>query len=228
MPKPTAISVDFTRLHQHGWTICEGEDSGEAIITVAETLGRCVMQPRRDVKQLLRAKSPSDARENTYSGRFGFGTFPFHTDMANWTTPPRYVLLRHHSGDKSIPTILLDSAFFIDVLGKDCLSNGVWSARGYAGRFLCNVWSLKRRRVLFRWDAFSMRPETELARSTSKRLLDMIQKRQSKNSIAIALGNSGGILVIDNWRMMHSRPKIPSAARSRTLERVLVAESERV
>lgn len=31
---------------------------------------------------------------NTYSGLYGLQGFPFHTDMAHWRAPPRYLMLR--------------------------------------------------------------------------------------------------------------------------------------
>jgi hypothetical protein len=34
------------------------------------------------------------ATPNTYSGIYGLGQFPFHTDLAHWRYPPHYIMLR--------------------------------------------------------------------------------------------------------------------------------------
>src|SRR6185436_2134964 len=44
---------------------------------------------------------------NTYSGIFGLGRFPFHTDLAHWPVPPRYLVLRCIRGYEDVPTQLV-------------------------------------------------------------------------------------------------------------------------
>src|SRR5437870_11066822 len=55
------------------------------------------LMPRR-----IEASTP-----NLYSGQFGCGAFPFHTDLAHWFLPPRFILLRCRRGDARVFTSVL-------------------------------------------------------------------------------------------------------------------------
>jgi hypothetical protein len=215
---------DLERLREHGWALC-GTDESAPLTSLATGLGNIVSPAHKTACHLLRATTTTEARQNTYSSRFGLQAFPFHTDLANWTTPPRYVLLRHHSGDGGVPTLLLDAFPIIDTLGIERFRAGLWSARGSQGRFLCNVLSSRRRAALFRWDACGMKPENEHATVASAALIECINEMQGRHSTAVRLGEQNAFLVIDNWRTMHARPPIPAGSVSRTLERLFIAEA---
>ena len=151
------------------------------------------------------------------------GAFPFHTDMVGWTTPPKYILLTHHHGDRSVPTLLLDLNPLQDSLKRD-LQRGIWSARGARGTFLFNSLAKRRGTSLFRWDELFMRPENDTARAATSALLDRIATVGSQQVVSIFLGHVDAVLVIDNWRLLHGRPRVPEASGDRTLERFCVGE----
>src|SRR2546423_858394 len=44
--------------------------------------------------QVLHPRPQAEAPRNQYSGTFGLGEFPLHTDLAHWSRPPRYLMLR--------------------------------------------------------------------------------------------------------------------------------------
>jgi L-asparagine oxygenase len=44
--------------------------------------------------QVLRPREKSDLLLNQYSGQYGLDKFPLHTDLAHWSRPPQYLLLR--------------------------------------------------------------------------------------------------------------------------------------
>jgi L-asparagine oxygenase len=54
-----------------------------------------------DIIQTLTPREATTSTPNTYSGNFGIGDFPLHTDLAHWAMPPRYVVLRCISGSNS-------------------------------------------------------------------------------------------------------------------------------
>src|ERR1035437_5471538 len=60
--------------------------------------------------QTLTPLRVTDSTPNTYSGNFGTGEFPLHTDLAHWVIPPRYIALRCISGTASVGTMLLDGS----------------------------------------------------------------------------------------------------------------------
>src|SRR5438105_6148313 len=54
--------------------------------------------------QALRPRHIQEATRNRYSGHYGFGEFPLHTDIAHWGIPPRYLLLRCIMGTTDVLT----------------------------------------------------------------------------------------------------------------------------
>src|ERR1035438_1267433 len=58
------------------------------------------------------------AEPNTYSGNYGLGEFPLHSDLAHWTVPPQYLGLRCLSGIAGVHTKLLDGNDLIDGIGS--------------------------------------------------------------------------------------------------------------
>jgi alpha-ketoglutarate-dependent taurine dioxygenase len=218
---------DLEGLREHGWVLC-GNNASDPMTSLAARLGNIVSPAHKAACHLVRATTSAEAREHTYSQRFGLKAFPFHTDLANWTTPPRYVLLRHHAGEGGVPTLLLDASPILDTLGIERFRGGLWSARGSQGRFLCNVLSWRRRTALFRWDAYGMTPEDDCATAASAALVECINNMQERYRVAVHLGKQNAILVIDNWRTMHARPPIPESSTSRTLERLFIAEASRL
>ena len=81
-------------LELQGWAALSDTDRAHGFLEIAESLGEPVAPFGRPIIQTLEPKSLDEAPPNTFSGRYGRSAFPFHTDLANWTTPPRYVLLR--------------------------------------------------------------------------------------------------------------------------------------
>lgn len=63
--------------------------------------------------QELRPHRALDAAPNTYSGNFGVGEFPMHTDLAHWAIPPRYLVLRCIQGASEVSTGLIDGNVLI-------------------------------------------------------------------------------------------------------------------
>jgi hypothetical protein len=215
---------DASALQRSGWALVPTKNPAEGMRCIAATLGEIIQPERAPAIHQLRATTESEARNGTYSSRFGLGAFPLHTDMANWTTPPRYVLLRHHSGAEDIQTLLFDSGVLIEALGSDLFRQGVWSARGPRGRFLCNVLSRRRGRQLFRWDVQALTPQTLEAQRASDAIGSYLNQTADRDIVPVKLGGREVVLVLDNWRIMHARPSVPSSSASRTLERIFVGE----
>src|SRR5262249_9326729 len=97
-------------IDEQGYFILDGVDS-EFLLDLAQTLGQIRVEnrspePIRDI----RPQSIAEAKENPLSSRFGTGPFPFHTDVAYWEKPARFVVLYcHNPGGGSRPTHLQDS-----------------------------------------------------------------------------------------------------------------------
>ncbi len=71
---------------------------------------------------------------NTYSGIYGHGQFPLHTDRANWQHPTRYFMLRCIVGFETVPTFLVDGKDIVEEVGANILTRAlVQSRRPMAG-----------------------------------------------------------------------------------------------
>lgn len=60
-----------------------------------------------------------DEQDNTYSGNFGLEVFPFHTDLAHWYIPPRYIFLRCVNPAEYVATKLIDRQSILDEQMRD-------------------------------------------------------------------------------------------------------------
>lgn len=186
-------------------------------ISIANGLGK-PLEPWKDglVQTLLPKES---ATPNTYSGIFGINEFPYHTDLAHWRLPPRYLVLRCEKGYPEVPTLLLDSNAILDTDTIDTLMRAVVKPRRpingqVALRRLCERTQHGNR---IRWDQVFLVPACRIAEIAVERVKSLVT--QSK-PVSIALTEPGEILIIDNWRMLHSRANVPVERLDRTINRV--------
>jgi alpha-ketoglutarate-dependent taurine dioxygenase len=208
---------------QSGWALLEGVRDGDGLIRLGRALGSPVAPHGRCLVQRLSPTDRSDAPANTYSSRYGRGAFPFHTDYANWTTPPRYLLMRSVGSVHSAPTLLLDSRL-VSANIAPALRAACFRARASQRWFACNVLSRYRGRPLFRWDPHAMQPLDALAKDARVALCSAL----SDPAVApaeILLARTDQVLILDNWRMVHARPDTSDIS-GRCLERVLVLNGE--
>jgi L-asparagine oxygenase len=173
--------------------------------------------------QELRPHEASEAAPNTYSGNFGVGQFPMHTDLAHWAVPPRYLVLRCIQGATEVATGVIDGNALIEKFGSTLLRRTLVQPR----RPLANGKQLLRLMDRFdhcgepvlRWDSIYLRPATAESETAfmlvSKQIASMVR-------VDLVLLAPGDTLVVDNWRMIHSRTPIPVTGANRHIDRVYV------
>lgn len=171
----------------------------------------------------LISRERDDATPNTYSGLFGRDPFPFHTDLAHWRKPPRYLFLRCVVGYAEVPTLIADGRDIITVVGARTLSRAlVQPRRPIAGALpLLRLYHQESDQSLVRWDETFIRPASASGTegySRFKKALDTAE------GLSIALARSGDTLIIDNWRMLHARSAVPAACQDRCLERAYLEQ----
>lgn len=152
-------------------------------------------------------------RYPSLSANHGLGKFPWHTDGAQRVRPPRWLLLRS-TGEPREPTLLLNgvhlaarSEFTAD------LSAASWLVRG-ARPFYAPI--VSPRENALRWNPDLMRPRGSRAPAVDvrwRRLLAEAKPIRHK-------WRPGEVLILDNWRWLHSRPAIAASDQERRLERV--------
>ena len=162
-------------------------------------------------------REQSEASPTSYSGLYGLNPFPFHTDLAHWRRPPRYLLLRCRVGSPHVKTHLVDGLQIAQSLDMSRLHLAhMQPRRPLKGKIpLLRLYSSSPDELV-RWDDVFIQPANETARFYCASFRQAIQSAQCTS---FALANEGDTLLIDNWRMLHSRSGVPFSARTRIIER---------
>lgn len=170
--------------------------------------------------QTLIPKIPHASGANQYSGTFGLGEFPLHSDLAHWAEPPRYFLLRCSQGSSTTFTRLMKIDALITTIGKEQIRNAIFLPRKKSpGVPRCALpMSFQRDGVLgIRWDRLFLTPFNRSAGI----IADVIPRTEWGDCVqSIPLVERGDTLVIDNWRVLHGRSKVSAESRNRMLERI--------
>lgn len=189
----------------------------EASEMLASQIGAPVSLGSGEPVHVLSPTSTDQRGPNSYSGLYGLGAFPLHTDLAHYRLPPRYFMLRCRVPGDLVGTTLLDSADIVASVGTSLLSRGlVQPRRQRAGvRPLLRLFDPAVQ--LFRWDIEFIRPASG-AGSEAVAAVSAVLARSEPTEIR--LDHPGDLLVIDNWRMLHGRTAVPPTGTGRCIERV--------
>lgn len=202
---------------RHGFAFIEDYKAGMDTVAIAQSVGQ-PLTPWDDrlVQQLVpRASAPP----NTYSGIYGLGSFPFHTDLAHWRLPPRYLLLRCVAGYADVLTLLVDGQTLIEAVTQDILVRAIFKPRRPRDGAipLLRLCAPIDDSYCLRWDEEFLKPASKVGDVADRRVRDWLAKCKP---MSIALTNAGDTLLIDNWRMLHARSPIPVGREDRNIERV--------
>lgn len=194
-------------------------DSKESMLEVAQRIGNVFKVPTMPLIQTLTPRLKENELDNTYSGNFGVNEFPFHTDLAHWYVPPRYLFLRSVVPVADVETKLIDSNDICDGIDACVLSRAHFKPRKKLDR-TANLLKVKQD-GMFRWDSIFIEP----ANSVAKELRQQIQvSLSSAKYISMYLAEKGDCLLIDNWRMLHGRSVVSTKSMDRIIERVYFEE----
>jgi alpha-ketoglutarate-dependent taurine dioxygenase len=193
-------AVDRLRadLAVHGYLVLEGRDPYR-LFDAACKIGE---------PALLRARDRQVSRGWSLSGSFGRSAFPWHTDGAISSRPPRWIVLRAVELSEWTSTELTDPS---DGLLRS-LQRTVLVARDRLGRarYLPAYVPMDHGHRV-RWDPRTCRPRSEET---------AVEVAMTPPSAAIEWRPDLSV-VIDNYRLMHRRPAVGAGA-ERVLERTYV------
>ncbi|PBB52360.1 TauD/TfdA family dioxygenase [Mesorhizobium sp. AA22] len=171
---------------------------------------------RTTVQQLVPRASSTP---NTYSGIFGLGRFPFHTDLAHWLRPPPYLMLRCVRGFDDVPTLLVDGRSIVEAVTIDIVQRAVVRPRRpqSSEMRLLRIWETTDTGHLLRWDEVFLKPASLVGEVAFRKIREHLE---TVVPVPVALVDAGDTLIVDNWRMLHGRPAISAGREDRRLERV--------
>ena len=194
-------------------------DAEMSMLEVAQNIGTVFRVPTMPLVQTLTPRQKENELENTYSGNFGLDEFPFHTDLAHWYVPPRYLFLRCAIPTPDVETKLIDSRDICGDIEASILSRSHFKPRKRLDR-AANLLKVKQGEI-FRWDSIFIEP----ANSSAEELKLKIQYAiSSAKYISLNLDRNGQCLLIDNWRMLHGRSAVRTMSIDRKIERVYFDE----
>ena len=205
------------QVRERGYVFIQELSPDVASIDVAGALGQPMTPWEGGLVQGLIPRA--SAAPNTYSGIYGLDRFPFHTDLAHWRLPPRYLLLRCVRGYPDVPTLLIDGQAIIAAVSLDIMTRAIVKPRRPQGGAiplmrLCEQFEGGHR---LRWDEVFLKPASRIGEAASQMVRNALSNGEA---VPIALAHSGDTLVIDNWRMLHARSPIVAGSEKRLIERI--------
>ncbi|MXW44083.1 MAG: TauD/TfdA family dioxygenase [Candidatus Dadabacteria bacterium] len=228
---PTSREYIVAQLNQNGYVMLHEWRSEEKTISIARSLGTVV-----DIKTLLpESKHPTvqsltpgyktESSSNNYTGTYGLGEFPMHTDLAHWAQPPRYFMLRCQKGSPEVTTNILPCSALNSILEMSTLRRALTKPR-QTGQgnipFLLPLVFRAGNVCGFRWDSLFLVPMNKAAVQVADILSRVLWVKLRMESLTLV--KNGDTVIIDNWRCLHGRSKVPESEMDRKLERVYLSE----
>lgn len=202
---------------RHGYAFVQGYCAGTDSTAFADTLGQSMAPWEGGLVQDLIPRAT--ATPNTYSGIYGLDRFPFHTDLAHWRLPPRYLLLRCLTGYADVPTLLLDRKTIFEAVTLDILTRAIFRPRRPRNGelTLLRLCEPTDEGYCFRWDEVFLKPASRIGDVAGQRVREQLAKCEP---LSVTLAQAGDTLLIDNWRMLHARSSVPTERGDRKIQRI--------
>ncbi len=211
-----AHGFDLSVLQREGFALSEVGPADADILAAARSLGTPFTPAGMPDIQTLRPRELSEAPSNTYSGNFGTGAFPFHTDMAHWHRPPRYMLFVCIVPDPQVATRIVRWRDVNERVDAGCLSRARFRPRRPQQGAMYRLRA--RDGDIHRWDSLFILPDNQSGRQLRDEMLALDLGALCKD---IVLDRCGMALVIDNWRVLHARSPIAPTS-PRVVKRVYI------
>lgn len=215
-------------LEKRGYLLLKQWYSGVATKEVARMTGSILDVEKVAVNhkiltvQTLRPREVTHAKSNTYSGTFGLGEFPLHTDYAHWKTPPRYLILRCLEGTSSVSTYILPSSLLLNEADEYITRAVVAPRRKHPDHRVCTMPIVFSRNMMrgLRWDFLFLKPVNVAAEKAG----ELVKSLFERSAETICLSEPYDTLIIDNWRILHGRSSVPPHAKNRSIERIYLSD----
>jgi L-asparagine oxygenase len=209
------------RLSTKGWVFLPAFAPSLSTFEVATSLGSLVDCSRHEGYdrfsgvQRVRPHHCDHAPRTVYSGNFGLGEFPLHTDLAHWYRPPRFFLLRCIVGAQGVATTLLDGKDIVTRLQASLLRRALFQPRrAHLGkRPLLRALERFVDGDAIRCDSLFLRPVNAAAQTLAHQYAALVP------CLKLELERAGDSLLVDNWRILHGRTAVHAGGTHRLLER---------
>ena len=209
-------AINHIELEQNFWTTFQA-DNLEELLTLAKSIGEIIPSRKNsnDLIDTLTIKSKNYANPKSLSALYGDKDFPFHTDGAYLTEPPKYVILRSPKQIRNCPTLICKPTFTID--DRNNLMKNVWLVNGGRGKFYTSMLEDYDNDYRIRFDLACMRPALADFKSSADIMASVISTSDNQE----INWNANQCVIFNNWKLLHSRADATNSA-DRILERVWI------
>ncbi len=217
-------AVDLASLGTRGWvsfkvSVPRESDLPERLLALAASLGTPALT--RSCGSLCDTLLPTmadAAKPRSLSKLHALGEFPLHIDTAHWLTPCRYVMLACASpGSGSRPTLLMDARKI--PLSKNevsLLHSAPFRVTNGRNSFFSTI--LAQARPFVRFDPGCMTATTP----DGVEALDVLSRHNWPDYVDHVQWDSGTVLIMDNWRILHGRGLTERPDSNRKLFRISI------
>ena len=220
-----------SQLHQQGYVLLPRWRREDTTVAIADSIGRVLdietLLPMSNIPtvQTLIPKHRIESHVNRYSGNYGLGEFPLHTDLAHWIHPPRYFMLRCRVGSPGVVTSLLACSALASRLSTLKLRRAIVRPRHRGPKGIhCLLPLVFHTQDIsgFRWDPLFLIPMNKPASQVAHLMATCGWKESHLASLSMS--QPGDTLIVDNWRILHNRGSVSAADMNRRLERIYLSE----
>lgn len=191
-------------------------------LEIAKSIGEVASFPGIPEVQTLAPRQIEMTEKSSYSGNFGTGPFPLHTDMAHWHMPPRYFLLRCVVPVEGVYTTFLHTHELFCAEDADTMNRSLFRPR----RRIDGRLTMLRLNSggICRWDSLFIQPINARAEALRQRISQRIDTSSPRH---VALENFNECILVDNWMTLHGRTAVPPHGISRRIDRVYLSNITR-
>lgn len=199
---------------EEGW-IELNFDADKSLFEFAENFGNPIGSRFTSLAgDILCPTRQQDTVKLSMSKKYGLNAFPYHTDCAYYTIPPRLIFFRIKNINNSSATMLMRvKDLSLNNQTLEYLKSGLFLIKGYKKLFYSHLLIDN----IFRWDEDCIEPIDKYAKVGTEIIQKSIINTQSHKHY---WQNINKILIVDNWQILHAREKCNNTERA--LERILV------
>jgi hypothetical protein len=205
------IYSQIQQLDMHGWVAVSRQSSPPFFSNILRRL-----QVKTTECSVLRNFEPTVARNNTLSSRYGRDAFPIHTDFAARAEPPRFILL-FAGRPREAATTLYNTEEVVSYFGLKYLLSANFLVKSGTKNFYAPFLINRNGHWAFRFNGDTMKPLNENARNICEFVLDQKWKNFTRVDWQVQK-----VVLIDNWRIMHSREAISKTDEGAVLRRIAI------
>lgn len=168
--------------------------------------------------EILKPKKSSDTTHFSLSSEYGLDNFPLHTDGAQYSIPPRYIILRAKM-DSETGTTIANSQLLKKLNLWEIIENTTWIVKADFGNIYTSLFD---RHIVEGFEV--LRYNKQIMRClNNKRKSEQVEDAIQNLPIETINWEKNTTLVIDNWKLLHGRERVKDPNyQNRILERLQI------